>query len=254
MLENEFMISAFDELFLRAKAINETQFLTSLFAFFNHDKYKMLSYVLDEEFQEVIDFINNFGIILELEDMDAKNLTRTRVLLYCHIFEVDLIYLVTRNLINTIIGNDYSHQFKFVNNKNETVIVEHPVQKIEYISKYSKKLGLSIHTIFNELYHHQIRNAFSHSQYSLSPDADFSISKYVSPSVDVPFKQPNFKTFFKYHEIEELYNSITLYLQSFIETYKKYISGYEDGNPHMTLFGEIVYDKNHGWIFYRQEF
>ena len=126
-------------------------------------------------------------MILKLEDIDAKNLTRTRVLLYCHIFEVDLIYLVIRNLINTINGNDYSHQFKFVNKKNETVIVEHPVQKIELISRDSKNLELKIHTIFDKVYFHQIRNAFSHSQYSLSPDADFSISKYVSPSSDVPF-------------------------------------------------------------------
>lgn len=255
MLHNKFAKNCetyLTELFEKAKQTDEEQFFTSCFVLFKYDKYNMLSYVLDEEFQEVTEFISSFGVLLESEDIDIKIKTRVRVLLYCHIIEVDLIYTLIFNLLKTIARENYSANILHVSKKNEIINLHYPAEKIDLISRYSKKYGLELHKLYHNIFYKQIRNAFSHSQYSLSPDGGFNISKFISPSSQNLFKQPKFKTFFTFDEISSLFDKSFIYIKSFIETYNRYISKYQDGNIYSTQLGDIVYNTEHGWMFNRQ--
>lgn len=245
--------SSFDKLFRLAEDKNQTQFFTSFFAIFRKGKYKHLSYVLDEELQEVFEFFNLYFPIQSSDQVDAKTKTRTRIMLYCHTIEADLIYLVLYNMIMTIKDKEYSTVITFRNKKDETKEVVYAYKKIEIINKECEDTDVKLRLIFDELFKVQIRNAFSHSQYYLSPNGGFAISKYNSPtSSKVLTKAPN-QNFFTYEEIHELFKKVNAYLDSFISIYKSYIDKYADGKPYKTLFGEVYFENKHGWSFYSKK-
>lgn len=242
--------SSFDRLFRLAEDRNQTQFFTSFFAIFRKGKYKHLSYVLDEEFQEVLEFFNSFFPIQSSDQVDVKTRTRTRIMLYCHTIEVDLIYLVLYNMIMTIKDKEYSTIITFKDKRDEIREAVYAYKKIEIINKECEDTGIELKLIFDELFKVQIRNAFSHSQYCLSPNGGFAISKYNSPTTSkVLTKSPN-QDFFTHGEIHELFKKVDAYLESFINIYKNYENKYADGKPYKTLFGEVYFDNKHGWCFY----
>jgi len=97
----------FEALFSKAKRVNEIQFFTSLFAFRKHEDYVHFSYVIDYELMEIIDLIKTLNGVLEIDDIDKKTKSRIALLVYCHIIEVDFIYMVIFNLLSTILREDY---------------------------------------------------------------------------------------------------------------------------------------------------
>ena len=240
----------FSQIFSKAKDENERQFLTSFFAIFKKFNYNMLSYIIDFEFQEVLEFFNTYNLIQLADEVDNKTKTRTRILLYCHIIEVDIIYLILFNMLRTIKGNDYSTLITFKNKKGDLQEAVYAYKKIELLNKESADIGIELKPIYNELYFNQIRNAFNHSQYYLDPDGDFLISKYLSPTSSSVFKNSGKKDYFKFDEIKELFDKSEAYLESFIDTYRQFNDRYTDGKPYPTLFGDIYYDRKHGWGFY----
>jgi hypothetical protein len=99
-----------DDLFLSSKTKNEEQFLTCFFPFYNQYGHNILSYMVDFEFAEVLDLIRTLHFDEESKEIDKKTKTRIRLFIYCHIIEVDLVYMILFNMIRTVIGENCSPQ------------------------------------------------------------------------------------------------------------------------------------------------
>lgn len=187
----------FSELLSQAKRIDEAKFLTSLLAFYKSEEHKIISYIVDYEFTEVQDFIQYFEALQDKEN-DLRNKTRIRLLIYCHIIEVDFIYMVLYNILKTIQNQDYSAIMNFKSKKGKIVEAKYPSKKIELLEQESQKIGIDLAKIYSQFYFRHVRNAFSHSQYFIGRKGDLVISKHLSPTTSDIYKQPNDPPLFKY--------------------------------------------------------
>jgi len=240
----------FTKLFKKAKATNEKQFVTSFFVFFKFPNYSMISYVNDYEFRESLQFLNFFLPLLKRDDIDNKTKTRIRMMLYCHIIEVDTIYIILFNMIRTIQNRDYSSIIVYTNKKGKLKEMEYPHKKIELLIKESSKIGIPFEKIYSEFYLNYLRNAFVHSQYFLDKNGNFNISKHMLPKNLTVSKKPKKKIHFRYDEIEVIFQKTLDYLESFINVYNSFNDAYKDGNSYETNFGRIRYYKDkHNWSF-----
>ena len=246
--------STFRKLFSEAKEKNEQQFLASFFAIYENYNIDVLSYVMDYEFQEVLDFVETFHPIRLSDDVDDKIKVRTRLLLYCHIMEVDLIYMILFNMIRTIKNDDYSTIVNYKSNNGEICEAIYTYKKIELLKKESENLGIPLEPIYDELYINQLRNAIVHSQYFFTdPLKELNISKHLSPSSSSVYQKSNKKSIFKFDEINDIFEKSVVYLQTFIKIYRDFNEPYMDGNPHQTLFGKIRFDSRFAWGFFSEK-
>jgi hypothetical protein len=251
MTETEFeqlCVKAFAEICSRARSTNEVQFLTSYFAFHRQFEHNILSYITEYEFNEVLELIDTFKA-LEDAEVDEKTKTRIRMFLYCHIIEVDLIYMILFNMLRTIKNEKYSSIISFVSKSGRVKEADYPIDKIELLVNESEKIGIPLKAIYSELFFNQLRNAFSHSEYFLDNDGGLNISKNLSPATSAIQKKPTQKTYFTSAEIQSIFNKSILYLKSFINVHKSYIEEFMDGKPRATLFGNIYFDEESGWGF-----
>ena len=249
---HELCNNCFKELFSRAKDTNKVQFLTSFFAFYKLNKTKkyVQDYITNYVFQEVLEILNNFKNIQDSNGIEKKIKTRVRMLMYCHIIEAELIYMIIFNMIRTIKELKYSTIIYRKTNKNKTKELEYAYDKIELIKKETSCIDIGFDLLYTELYNNQLRNAFSHSQYFIDKDGDLVISKYISPTTSKISKTSSLKKHYRYKEIEDIFNKAIIYVKSFIEIYKNFLSEFTDGRKHTFLFGNIHFDKSSNrWIF-----
>ena len=115
---SEMCKNTFDTLFQEAKNTNKIQFLTSFFPFGKINKNSTLSYISDYEFAEVLDLLGSFVPLQAGNEINIKDKVRIQMFLYCHIVEVDLIYHIVFNMIQTIKKNPYSLKIFSVREKN----------------------------------------------------------------------------------------------------------------------------------------
>ena len=242
-------IESFSKIYSEAKAKNEIQFLTSCFAFYKQFDQNIMSYVTDYEFNEVLDLLNNFKQFHENDELVEPNKTRIRMFLYCHIIEVDLVYMILFNMLRTIKGEKYSSIISFKSKKGDIIEVEYPVKKIEQIVKESQTVGITLKPIYSEFYHSHLRNAFSHSKYFFDDKGGFNLSKKLSPTSSEVHKKASKKNYYQAKEIKTVFNKSILYLKTFIDNHKSFLKGYMDGGHYATQFGKINYDKKQRWIF-----
>ena len=245
----ELCTDKFSELFSLAQEENEIQFLTSFLGFHEQFDRIVLSYISDYEFREVLELVETFESIVNSDQVDARTKVRTMLLIYCHIVEVDLIYMVFFNMLRTIAGEDYSATMTFTNRKGKVIEEDYASKKIELINEKSAKLGIPLEPIYSEFYSNHVRNAFSHSRYFLTEDGEFNLSDWISPSSSQQAKKKTKPHFFNLSEIESIYEKAVHYLRIFEATYDKYITPYADGKAHASIYGDIAYNSMHGWHF-----
>ena len=217
---NKLCTERFTELFDKARRTNEIQFLTSFFAFHKLKGYNLFSYITDFEFREVLELLSIFNGLQGIEEIDAKIKTRMMMLVYCHIIEVDFIYLVLFNMIRTIRGESYSPIITQPRKKKPKELI-FPSEKVELLRKKSAKIDLPLNDIYSQFYFKELRNAFSHSQYYLDSNG----------------------------RIVDIYNKSNTYIMSFLNVYGKFMSGYMNGDSYGTNFGKILFHQKHGWKF-----
>lgn len=231
-----------------------------------------MSYITDFELNETLDLINqftplqsdqihlkqgfveNFSMLLmkflfRIKPIDVKAKTRVRLLLYCHITEVDIIYMVLFNMLRTIKREQYSSTITFKSKKGRIIEAEYPSQKIEQIEEESQFIGIPLRPIYSEFYFNYLRNAFNHSQYFLDQDGGFNLSKNLSPSTSAIYKKTAQISYFKAETIQAIFNKTILYIKSFIRNHMQFLESYMDGEHHQTNFGRICYNQQHGWSF-----
>jgi len=189
--------------------------------------YKLIDYLRDYEMQEVCNFLNDFKLILEKIDNNKQEM-RIKIMIYCHIMEADLPFIILWNLLRVLNGQQCEAEFRMINKKGEKVICEYPDQKIAEIEKLSRQLKLAIGEFIRKFWRGDIRNAFSHSQYFLS-DNFFTITRDL---LLIPRKSLNKRAVYSYQDIDKLYSCAVSFLSTFIDVYKRYISPYKDGNAY----------------------
>lgn len=239
----------FRELFDLAKSKNERQFLTSFFRFHERFGNIELSYIPEYEFGEVLEFVRTFESIVDSDEVDDKNKTRTMLLIYCHIVEVDLIHTTLFNMLRTVAGDAYSASISFVKKDGSTMKTNSTSKKIELIKSRSAELGIPLESVYSDFYSNDLRNAFSHSRYFISGEAEFNLSDSFQVSKSDSADRKERPHFFNKEQIRSMYTNSIGYLHAFISAYDNFILPYADGNPHHSIFGRIAYNPQHNWYF-----
>ena len=239
----------FAEIFNRAKNTDEKKFLTNCFAFHNKWNHNILTYYLDDEFREVLELISDLIDVKESENINKTTKARMYLLIYTHIIEVDLIYLILYNMINTIRKKEYSPYVKYLNKKNEETEAIYPSQKIKCLQDIGHEINIDIESLYNKFFDSNLRNAFSHSQYYLYPSGDLENTKNISTTFSTTSKSKKVQSMYTYEDIECKFEMSLDYVRSFIKISKKSIKPYMDGNSHETLYGPIEFDSEHEWRF-----
>jgi hypothetical protein len=241
---------AFSQIYAKAKATNKVQFLTSCFAFYKQQHLNIMSYVTDYELQEVLELISRFKQLQEVDEVEAKTKTRIQLFLYCHIIEVDIVYMILFNMLKTIKGERYSPTISYRGKKGDIVEAKYPSQKIELIAKESQQVGVTLGPIYSEFYFNHLRNAFSHSQYFLDEDGGIILTVNLSPATLAVYKQAVVKSSFKTEEVHSLFNKSLLYVESFERHHMHSLESFMDGCRYQTDFGQIYYSRHDGrWLF-----
>jgi hypothetical protein len=198
---------------------------------------KLINYLRDYEMQEVCDFLDGFKSILE-ENENNERAMRIKIMIYCHIMEADLPFVILWNLLRMLDGQQCQAEFVMINKKGEKVICEYPGQKIAEIQKLSARLKLRIGESFKKFWERDIRNAFSHSQYFLS-DNTFTITTGL---LQIPRQSEKKRAVYSYQDINKLYARAINFFYTFINTYKCYVRPYKDGNAYRIQLGSIRWD------------
>lgn len=199
--------------------------------------FKQFDYLRHYEMQEICKLLNDFKLILKKINNNEQKI-RIKIMIYCHIMEVDLPFIILWNLLRVLNGQQCQAEFSMINKKGEKVICEHPEQKIAEIEKLSKRPKLRIGESIRKFWQGDIRNAFSHSQYFLS-DSSFTITRDL---LLFPRKLVKKRAVYSYQDIDKLYSCATSFLYSFIDFYKCYVSPYKDGKAHRIQAGSIRWD------------
>jgi hypothetical protein len=96
---------------------------------------------------------------------DDKNTLRLGLFLYCHFFEMDELYRIIGNLVNIVNGGRFQ-AFLFDDIDADDL---YPLEKITEIRKTAELCGfVQLMDCFDGVYSNQLRNAFFHSNYSVS--------------------------------------------------------------------------------------
>jgi hypothetical protein len=165
---------------------------------------------------------------------DRMFATRIRTLVYCHILEADFSMLTLTNLLRSAKGLDpdwISRRPK--KNKIDTLVIcQHPRQKIEWLVDLEAGTSGTIGDCLKRLWHNDLRNAFSHSQYFIENDGRLAMSKHFTGAMGHAAGDASKESChsFSYDEIEARYASAKAFFNAFCKEYKKAIGHYQDGN------------------------
>lgn len=209
---------------------------------------KSITYVPDWEMKELYDFVNGFESMLEKIDAKEQEM-RVKIMIYCHIVEAGLPFIILWNLLRVLNKQQCEWVFIGTTEKGKKIVCEYPNQKITEIEKLSKQLKLTIGELISKFWQKDIRNAFSHSQYSLSSNY-FVITRELSPISRKSNKPFSKSAAYSYQDIDKLYFCAGNFLSAFIDTYKYYTDLYKDGNAYRIQGGSIRWDMRlHRWVW-----
>jgi len=247
---HELCNNCFENLFIKARDTNKVQFLTSFFAFYKLKNKLILDYFTNYVFQEVLEILHSFKNFQESTEIPKKIKTRVRMLLYCHIVEVEFIYRIIFNMVRTIKGLEYSPIIYRETNNKKIEELEYAYNKIKVIKKETSDIDIKFDLLYMEFYNNALRNAFSHSQYFINKYGDLVITRYLSPTTSKVLKKTSQKSEYKYKEIKCIFNKAYIYIETFIKTYNNFLSEFMDGQAYPFLFGNIHFDMSSGkWVF-----
>lgn len=228
--------------------MDRAKFLTSCLAIYQDDNsgIKIISCVVDYEFEELLKLITDFNGFEESEEIKLDTKVRLFLFTYCHVIEVNLIYLILYNMLNTLNGNDYSSIIKFITKKNEEKEATIPFKKIEIINNNAKKAHLDLELLFEEFFDNRLRNAFDHSEYYIDDSGELSITAHISPTSSRVGKTISGPKKYSFEDSKDKYDKRLQFLKSFINIYKKHVIEFQDGKSYPTIFGDVFFDSELG--------
>jgi hypothetical protein len=212
---------------------------------------KMIPIHLYAEMQELCGLREDFRMIPEGQDSTitdikptrlAKFRTRVQVFVYCHILEADYPYVVLLNLLRASKGLPACWTFyerndddSIKHNKNgEILMCNSPTKKINHLEHLEKSLPTSISDCLKRLWSGDLRNAFSHSQYTINPDGSLFITKYaagVSGHTVQQMIDHKSKISFCADEIKKRFETASKFLEEFCKHYLTAIEPFQDCRP-----------------------
>ena len=178
------------------------------------------SYIPLYEWQELKLFVWGFEKLIRNQQDDNELQVRIMMIVYCHIFEADFPFAVIWNLLRALKGLPESWTFTRKNKNGNLVICEYPSQKIPQIHTLSNEQSLKIGNIVHSLWSSDLRNSFSHSQYSISNDT-ILFTKDISPISRRPLEgMPHGKGEIKKQDLENYYIGACTLIDVFDREYK----------------------------------
>jgi hypothetical protein len=154
-------INSFSPLFDKAKIKSEFEFILTLL------RFRGLQDPGWDPWENTIKTFNNLMRLLKrIKEFETKR--HLSLWLYCHIVEASEPYEIIANLINIIDDG----RFKISNfpdkQRGNYKIPQYPSEKINKLVKMSEKINMSDSVFpFKDIFDKELRNAISHSDYSL---------------------------------------------------------------------------------------
>lgn len=228
---------------------------------------KCLPFHLQAEMSELCQLCRDFHLLPEehdsqITDIKPDRLTKLRVrvqvFVYCHILEADYPYVVLLNLLRASKGLPVCWTFYERNDddsikhgKNDRkLICDHPAKKIQHLERLEESIPTSISNCLNRLWSGELRNAFSHSQYTIDPDGSLIVTKYAAGVSGHTFQQMmNHGILFPADEIKERFSAASKFLEEFCKLYATAVLPFQDCRPHqLTPTAWIRWNqKQHFW-------
>lgn len=178
------------------------------------------SYIPFYEWRELKLFVWGFEDIFRNAKDDHDLQARIMMIVYCHVFEADFPFAVIWNLLRALKGKPESWVFTRRSKKETFDVCEYPSQKIPEIQRLSNELNLKIGDIIYSLWNPNLRNNFSHSQYSISGDT-IIYTKNISPISRNPSEgMPRGKGELKKQDLEKYYMGVCTLIDVFDREYK----------------------------------
>ena len=119
------------------------------------------------EYHELVGFVKMLEDLIPLHIQSVKTEIRLRLIGYCHIMEADFPFAVMWNLLRIMEAQEPSWTFVVQDDKGKKIICEYPTQKITAIANLASQLNEPLGDCLTRLWVSGVRNAFSHSQYTL---------------------------------------------------------------------------------------
>lgn len=150
-----------DELFLHAKSKDEFEYICSLL------RIRGMEGPGWDPLNETHDLVSD---LLALINGPLREATRIRLALltFCHLMEVDAIYVILKNMLNTIEGNrcstsPFHHLYRRIPPSAKTVVTD--------LRNHAERLGQTrILEVLGEMFNDAVRNSFFHSDYIIYED------------------------------------------------------------------------------------
>lgn len=238
-----FCLRTFNELFKRAKSKSREKFITSLLALEEDTSATSISCTQEAEFHELSCLINDVLKILASKNIEKGMKARMRLFAYCHILDTSAIYQIVSNLSNIILNQEYDPKVYYYNKSGKKQICMSTENKVKAISIKVAPLDIPVDAIYEYVYYPKILDTFARSQYLLSEGANLVITNKIHASTSSTVKR-----YFRYSELKNIFDKSLLYLQTFLEIYGSHISEFRDGKPHPSIYGDVQFDSNRGWM------
>jgi hypothetical protein len=134
-----------------------------------------VTYVPIYEFREPIDFVDYFDNLIGSGGQTDQDAIRVMIMVYCHVMESEFWPTLIWNQLRLLAGEQPSWRFTRTASAGKILVCKYPREKFAEISVLAQRVGQPVGDIISRIWDGDLRNAFSHSGYWLSPD-------YVIPS------------------------------------------------------------------------
>jgi hypothetical protein len=175
-------------------------------------------------------------------------------MLYCHVTEMDDLYSIVGNLLRVLQGERYSILPFMGDLHSSGTTARYPAAKAQRIAEWANVVGYTeIGDLFQHIIVRQVRNAFSHSSYTLYRD-EFRIIKGEGVNID-GIITPGVKVDWLFPRIELAINTVLRVIElvgnhrrSYTE--EKVIQGRFGPNSSM-IDVQLTVQEGHGLIGFR---
>jgi hypothetical protein len=177
------------------------------------------------------------------KDRNAWYDSTCKTMVYCHVTEADLPYLILFNLLRVLSGMECCFSFYKRDSHDNIEVNEEkgkqkkrcltPSHKIKEIKQQDKDLGTGLGRVLDGLLYSDYRNAFAHSQYSIDKIGTLIFTgSLTGRAPETMASIPKSLDLLMPNDIDALYRAANTYLQTFIECYREAITPFRDGEFH----------------------
>lgn len=217
---------AVEQLFDYAKESDEQEFISALkppivpikFDLPNLDKtIPYLDDYMDQELSEAIDTYAILARSAQNTEFEKKTRIKLMLIIFLCLLEADTWHSILENLLRIITGMNYK------NNLRNKVLESKRIRIVLLFGECKKKgVNLSIQQLYKDICNKNIidlRNAFFHSQYILSPQGDWLIMtkdllKNIPTSKSGKKKGKIRKTGYSFNEVKKMYDNIVVFVKA----------------------------------------